>query len=95
MVSLKSAFSLPGRALCGFVESVFKLMNIELGVPDHTTISRRLERLAVKLPVTPTRGKRHVKVSSCKMDRQVNELTVQCLVLNRMIQVAKPDSCAC
>ena len=35
------------------------------------------------------------KVSSRKMDRQVNELRVQCLVLNRMIQVAKPDSYVC
>lgn len=35
------------------------------------------------------------KVSSRQMERQVNELKVQCLVLNRMIQVAKPDSYAC
>lgn len=35
------------------------------------------------------------KVSSRKMNRQVNELKVQSLVLNRMIQVAKPDSYAC
>ena len=35
------------------------------------------------------------KVSSRKMDRQTNELKVQCLVLNRMIQVAKPDSYVC
>ena len=35
------------------------------------------------------------KVSSRKMSQQVNELKVQCLVLNRMIQVAKPDSYAC
>ena len=35
------------------------------------------------------------KVSARKMDRQVNELKVQCLVLNRMIQVAKPDSYVC
>lgn len=35
------------------------------------------------------------RVSSRKMNRQVNEFQVQCLVLNRMIQVAKPDSYAC
>ena len=34
-------------------------------------------------------------VSSRKMSRQVNELKVQCLVLNRMVQVAKPESYAC
>lgn len=64
MVSLKSVFGLPGRALCGFVESVFQLMSIELKVPDHTTISRRLKRLEVKLPINPTAGKRHVVIDS-------------------------------
>ena len=64
MVSLKSVMGLPGRALCGFVESVFQLMGVELGVPDHTTISRRLKRLAVKLPVKPTSDKRHVVIDS-------------------------------
>ncbi|MEO1623498.1 MAG: transposase, partial [Cyanobacteria bacterium J06632_3] len=33
MLSLKSAFSLSGRALCGFVESIFKLMQVDLSVP--------------------------------------------------------------
>ena len=64
MVSLKSVMGLPGRALCGFVESVFKLMNVGLSVPDHTTISRRLKHLDVKLPVKPTSDKRHVVIDS-------------------------------
>jgi hypothetical protein len=64
MVSLKSVFKLPGRALCGFVESIFQLMHVDLSVPDHTTISRRLQRLEVTLPVVPTEGSRHVVVDS-------------------------------
>ena len=64
MVSLKSVMSLPGRALCGFVESVFQLMGVELSVPDHTTISRRLKRLEVKLPIKPASDKRHVVIDS-------------------------------
>ncbi|MEL6940771.1 MAG: transposase, partial [Cyanobacteria bacterium J06598_1] len=56
MVSLKSVFGLPGRALCGFVESIFKLLDVKLGVPDHSTISRRLKRLEVTLPVNPMSG---------------------------------------
>lgn len=64
MVSLKSVMQLPGRALCGFVESVFQLMQVDLSVPDHTTLSRRLKRLKVALPVVPTSGKRHVVVDS-------------------------------
>ena len=64
MVSLKSVFGLPGRALCGFVESIFELMQVELSVPEHSTISRRLKRLEVQLPVNPTSGHRHVVVDS-------------------------------
>jgi len=64
MVSLKSVFGLPGRALCGFVESIFKLLDVKLGVPDHSTISRRLKRLEVTLPVNPMSGKRHVVIDS-------------------------------
>ena len=55
---------LPGRGLCGFVESVFELMGVELSVPDHTTISRRLKRLEVELPVKSTSRKRHVVIDS-------------------------------
>jgi hypothetical protein len=64
MVSLKSVFKLPTRALCGLVESIFQLMGVDLSVPDHTTISRRLQRLEVTLPVVPIAGKRHVVVDS-------------------------------
>ena len=64
MVSLKSVMGLPGRALCGFVKSIFKLMQVGLIVPDHTTISRRLKHLEVRLPVKPASGKRHVVVDS-------------------------------
>ncbi len=35
------------------------------------------------------------RVSARKIQRQVNALKVQCLVLNRMTQVAKSDSYAC
>ncbi|NEP19782.1 MAG: IS5 family transposase, partial [Leptolyngbya sp. SIO4C1] len=64
MVSLKSLFGLPGRALCGFVESIFELMQLDLSVPDHTTISRRLKHLQVSLPVKPAGGAHHVVVDS-------------------------------
>jgi hypothetical protein len=64
MVSLKSVFGLPGRALCGFVESIFQLMGVHLSVPDHTTVSRRLQGLEVTLPIVPTAGKRHVVIDS-------------------------------
>ncbi|MEM8722841.1 MAG: transposase, partial [Cyanobacteria bacterium P01_G01_bin.39] len=50
MSTIKSIFSLAGRQAQRFVESVFKLMQINLPVPDHSTVSRRLGSLKIKLP---------------------------------------------
>ena len=50
-LTLKQIFHLPLRQLQGFVESVFALMQVELPVPDYSTLSRRGERLGVVLPV--------------------------------------------
>lgn len=55
---------LAGRQTEGFVESLFKLMGVEMSVPDHSTISRRLGKLSVSLPVIEGEGARHVVVDS-------------------------------
>ena len=34
----------------GLVKSLFKLMNIGLEVPDHSTLSRRIENITINLP---------------------------------------------
>jgi IS5 family transposase len=49
-LSLKQIYHLPLRQLQGFIGSVFALMQVELPVPDYTTLSRRGERLLVSLP---------------------------------------------
>ncbi|BBD62979.1 hypothetical protein NIES2109_58290 (plasmid) [Nostoc sp. HK-01] len=54
MGTIQSVFHLPGRQTEGFLESLFTLMGIELEVPDHSTLSRRLSKLSVELPVIPT-----------------------------------------
>lgn len=64
MATVKAVYKLGGRQCQGFVESVFELMDIELSVPDHSTLSRRLGQLSVKLPVLPKSGARHVVVDS-------------------------------
>ena len=53
MVTIQSLFSLAGRQTEGFVESIFQLMDLDLPVPDHSTISRPLQKLNVQLPVMP------------------------------------------
>ena len=41
MLTVKNVFHLPNRATEGFLRSLFEWLQIELSVPDHTTLSRR------------------------------------------------------
>lgn len=64
MGTVQSLFRLAGRQTEGFLESLFVLMGIELEVPDHSTLSRRLGKLNVELPVIPKNKGVHVVVDS-------------------------------
>ncbi len=64
MATVKAVYGLAGRQCQGFLESVFKLMGIQLRVPDHSTLSRRMGKLEVDIPVMPQTGARHVVVDS-------------------------------
>jgi IS5 family transposase len=64
MVTVQSLFNLPGRQTEGFVESLFSLMGIDLPVPDHSTLSRRMGKVAVEMPVEPSTGAIHLVVDS-------------------------------
>ncbi|MDZ8258969.1 IS5 family transposase [Nostoc sp. ChiQUE01b] len=64
MGTIQSVFHLPGRQAEGFLESLFMLMGIELAVPDHSTLSRRLSKLSVELPLVPKDKAVHVVVDS-------------------------------
>lgn len=64
MGTIQSVFHLPGRQAEGFLESLFTLMGVELEVPDHSTLSRRLSKLSVELPVVPKNKAIHVVVDS-------------------------------
>jgi Transposase DDE domain len=64
MATLKAVCRLPGCQCQGFLESVFQLMKLELSVPDHSTLSRRLGQLEVDIPVIPSTGARHLVVDS-------------------------------
>lgn len=63
MSTIKSIFNLAGRQTQGFVESI-ELMPINLPVPDHSTVSRRLGRLQIQLPVQKKESARHLVVDS-------------------------------
>lgn len=64
LLTLGALHRLGLRETAGFVRSVFGALGLELPVPDHTTLSRRRARLAVSLPVTPTRAPLHLVVDS-------------------------------
>jgi len=50
MLTLKEIFHLTNRSVEGFVRSLFRMMQIDLPVPDHSTLSKRSKTLKVKLP---------------------------------------------
>jgi hypothetical protein len=72
MATVKAVYRLAGRQTQGFLESIFELMRIELPVPDHSTLSRRLGTLEVALPVMPAEGAPHVvtQVASYKRHQE-------------------------
>ena len=78
MSTIKSVFSLAGRQSEGFVKSVFELMNLDLPVPDHSTVSRRLGNLEIKLPVNKSKSLRHALegIAVAKQRRQSPDCVV-------------------
>jgi hypothetical protein len=64
MATVQSLFNLAGRQTEGFLESLFALMGIDLPVPDHSTLSRRLGKVSVEMPIAPRAGAIHVVVDS-------------------------------
>ena len=47
VVVIKSIYQMAGRQAVGFVKSLMALMQVNLRVPDHSTVSRRLSKLVV------------------------------------------------
>jgi len=50
MLTFKEVFHLTNRGVEGFMRSLFQMTNIDLPVPDHSTLSKRGKILKVKLP---------------------------------------------
>jgi hypothetical protein len=53
-LTLRAVFRLPLRQTEGLIGSVIRLLGLDLAVPDHSTLSRRAETLAVVRP--PSNG---------------------------------------
>jgi len=64
MASVKFIFHQAGRQTSGLVASIFRLMKVDLPVPDHSTLSRRMTDLEVELPLLPSGKARHIVCDS-------------------------------
>jgi Transposase DDE domain len=56
MLTVKEVFHLTNRGVEGFMRSIFQLLNIDLPVPDHSTLSKRSKGLKVNLPKKPAQS---------------------------------------
>jgi len=63
MLTVREVFHLTNRSSEGFMRSLFQCLQVDLPVPDHTTLSRRGETLKVSLPKR-AQGALHLVVDS-------------------------------
>ncbi len=63
-LTVRIVFHLPLRQTEGFVASLLRLMDLDLSVPDHTTLSRRNKDVNVPLPTRAHDGPIHLIVDS-------------------------------
>ena len=63
-LTLRLVFRVPVRQAEGVLRSVLSLMGVDLAAPDHTTLSRRSQSLAVAFRRSPSRGPIHLIVDS-------------------------------
>jgi len=61
---VRSVFHLSLRATQGFLESVVRLMEVDLPVPAYSTVSRRQAGLEMRLQVAPVKQPRHVVIDT-------------------------------
>src|SRR5215207_5984206 len=61
---LRAVFRLALRQTEGLIGSILKLLDLDLAVPDHSTLSRRAETLEVPKPCPNSRGPVHLLVDS-------------------------------
>src|SRR5262245_16942570 len=64
MATIQIVYGLAGRQTQGFLQSLFEMLKLDLTVPDHSTLSRRLRRLTISLPIKKSSKPRHLVVDS-------------------------------
>lgn len=64
LLTLKAVFHLPLRATQGFGQSLVKLMNIDIKIPNYSTLSRRAIALNIDMRLANSRGSKTILVDS-------------------------------
>ena len=98
-LTIRMVFHLPLRQTEGFLRSLAQLLEVDLPIPDHTTLSRRLTKLSgVRFRSLPTDRPIHYKtiigrsMRSRTFDGQCVEVQLANKILNTMTQLGMPDS---
>lgn len=63
-LTLRIVFHLPLRQAEGFLRSIVRIIRLDLESPDHTTLSRRGQSLALDLRAVPHQGPIHLLIGS-------------------------------
>jgi IS5 family transposase len=64
MLTLREVYQLTNRAAEGLMRSLFQLAQVDLPVPDHTTLSRRGRKMSVRLPKRSRGEPLHLAIDS-------------------------------
>ena len=74
-LTIRMVFHLPLRQTEGFLRSVAQLLAVDLPIPDHTTLSRRLTKLSdIQFRRLPTDGPIHLLIDSTGLRIHVGHL---------------------
>jgi hypothetical protein len=61
---VRLVYGLALRQTEGFLQSIFGLLDVDLRIPDHTTLCRRSQDLNIRLPVSANDGPLHIMIDS-------------------------------
>lgn len=64
LLMLKAVYGLPYRQTVGFAQSILDLLDVDVTVPDYTTLCKRSAEVSVKLPLTSSDKPKHIVVDS-------------------------------
>ena len=82
-LTIRMVFHLPLRQTEGFLHSLMQLLDVDLPIPDHTTLSRRLQTLgAIGFHTPATHGPLHLLIDSTGLRILLTKWFTGCVTAN-------------